>query len=467
MVGDGKGNKNASLKGVSPTTLTSPFDAVQADAILELQLHRLTRLSIDEILKELGEVRGRIAEYEIILGSEKKLRGVIVKELEEIKKKYGDARRTEIQDEAAEISLEDLIADEQVAVTVSHSGYLKRTPISTYRQQRRGGTGRKGMSTREEDFVEQLFVASTHDYILVFTNKGRVYWLKVYEIPELSAAGKGKAIANLVSLQPGETVRALLTVRDLEEEGQYVFFATRNGTVKKTPLKDFSNVLSIGIIAIGIEKEDELVAASCTDGNQIVFLATHEGMAIRFEEDDVRPMGRAAYGVRGMNLEKGDYIVGMAVTPKERKKAKDGEAEVEPDPLRHRTGLRQAYRRGRVSPADARRQGRDQRQDHGPQRQGGLDHAGEREVGADGDQPVRQDHPHRQQEHPRVGPLGAGRAPAAVGEGRSPGGCVGHPAGRSRRERQRRERTAGAVAQARTSKRMPRPGEVTWAGLFV
>ena len=296
---------------------------MQADAILELQLHRLTRLSIDEILKELAEVRGRIAEYESILGSEKKLRGVIIKELEEIKKKYGDERRTIIQDEAAEISLEDLIADEQVAVTVSHSGYLKRTPISTYRQQRRGGTGRKGMSTREEDFVEHLFVASTHDYILVFTNTGRVYWLKVYEIPELSAAGKGKAIANLVSLQPGESVRALLTVRDLEEEGKYVFFATRSGTVKKTPLKDFSNVRSRGINAIGIEKEDELVAASCTDGNQIIFLATHEGMAIRFDEENVRPMGRPAYGVRGMDLERGDYIVGMAVTPKERKKTKD------------------------------------------------------------------------------------------------------------------------------------------------
>jgi DNA gyrase subunit A len=327
VVGDGKGNKSASLKGITPASLTRPFDAVQADAILELQLHRLTRLSIDEILKELGEVRGRIAEYESILASDKKLRNVIVKELEEIKKKYGDARRTEIQDEAAEINLEDLIADEQVAVTVSHSGYLKRTPISTYRQQRRGGTGRKGMSTREEDFVEHLFVASTHDYILVLTNKGRVYWLKVYEVPELSAAGKGKAIANLVSLQPGETVRAWLTVRDLEEENRYVFFATRNGTVKKTPLKDFSNVRSIGINAIGIENEDELVAAACTDGNQIVFLATHDGQAIRFEEDDVRPMGRQAYGVRGMNLERGDYIVGMAVTSRERKKAKDGDSE--------------------------------------------------------------------------------------------------------------------------------------------
>jgi DNA gyrase subunit A len=323
-VGEGKG-KSASLKGLVPSQLTKPFDAQQADAILELQLHRLTRLSIDEILKELGEVRERIAEYESILGSEKKLRGVIVKELEEIKKKFGDERRTQIQDEAAEISLEDLIADEQVAVTVSHSGYLKRTPISTYRQQRRGGTGRKGMSTREEDFVERLFVASTHDYILVLTNTGRVYWLKVYEVPELSAAGKGKAIANLVALQPGESVRAWLTVRDLEEENRYVFFVTRNGTVKKTPLKDFSNVMSRGIIAIGIESDDELVAASCTDGKQIVFLASHEGMSIRFEEDDVRPMGRPAYGVRGMDLDKGDYIVGMAVTPKVRTKAKDGE----------------------------------------------------------------------------------------------------------------------------------------------
>ena len=325
--GNNSTRKPASLKGVEPKTLTRPFDAAQADAILELQLHRLTRLSIDEILKELTEVRGRIAEYEAILGSEKRLRNVIVKELEEIKENYGDARRTIIQDEAAEINLEDLIADEQVAVTVSHSGYLKRTPISTYRQQRRGGTGRKGMSTREEDFVEKMFVASTHDYMLVFTNSGRVYWLKVYEIPEISAAGKGRAIASLVSLQPGENVRALLTVRDLEEEGKFVFFATRSGTVKKTPLKDFCNVQSRGIIAIGIDKEDELVAARCTDGNQIIFLATHDGKSIRFDESGVRPMGRPAHGVRGMDLLRGDYLVGMAVTPKVRKKGKEADEE--------------------------------------------------------------------------------------------------------------------------------------------
>ena len=324
-VSEGKSGKAASLKGLVPSQLTRPFDTVQADAILELQLHRLTRLSIDEILKELAEVRSRIAEYESILASEKKLRGVIIKELEEVKKKYGDARRTVIQDETVEISLEDLIADEQVAVTVSHSGYMKRTPISTYRQQRRGGTGRKGMSTREEDFVEYLFVASTHDYILVFTNKGRVYCLKVYEVPELSAAGKGKAIANLVALQPGESVRALLTVRDLEEEGKYVFFATRNGTAKKMQLNEFSSIRSSGFNAIPIETEDELVAASSTDGNQIIFLATHDGRAIRFDESKVRTMGRAAHGVRGMQLGRGDYIVGMAVTPKTRKEAKDGQ----------------------------------------------------------------------------------------------------------------------------------------------
>src|SRR5437773_4695372 len=245
-----------------------PFSAKQADAILELQLHRLTKLSIDEISNELKEVRDNIAEYESILGSEKKLRGVIIKELEEVKKLYGNDRRTRIEDEAAEIVLEDLIADEQVAVTVSHSGYLKRTPISTYRMQRRGGTGRTGMKTRDEDFVEHLFIASTHAYILIFTNKGRVYWLKVYEIPDVSAAGRGKHIGSLVALQPGETVKTMVAVRNLEEEGKYVFFATRNGLVKKSELREFMHVRSIGINAIAIEDGDELVAARITNGQQ-------------------------------------------------------------------------------------------------------------------------------------------------------------------------------------------------------
>jgi DNA gyrase subunit A len=294
----------------------------QIDAILELQLYRLTQLSIDELLNELTQVRGRIAEYESILASDKKLRAVIVKELEEVRDKYGDARRTQIIDESAELQLEDLIADEQVAVTVSHQGYLKRTPISIYRQQRRGGTGRTGMKTREEDFVSQLIVNSTHAYLLCFTNTGRVYWLKVYEIPDVGAAGKGKSMQSLLDLQPGENVRAILPIKDLEEEGKYIFFATRQGTVKKTPLKDFSNVMARGIIAIGIDKEDELVSADLTNGKQTIFLATRDGMAIRFEEEydpersgiGLRPMGRGAAGNRGISLKKGDYLIGAAIT---------------------------------------------------------------------------------------------------------------------------------------------------------
>ena len=287
----------------------------QVDAILELQLYRLTQLSIDELLKELAEVRDNIAEFESILASEKKLRKVIVKELEDVRDRYGDPRRTQILDETTELTLEDLIADEQVAVTVSNTGYLKRTPISTYRQQRRGGTGRIGMKTRDEDFVAQLIIDSTHAYLLCFTNSGRVYWLKVYEIPDTGTVGKGKAMASLIDLQPGEKVVTILPVRDLTEEGKNILFATRNGTVKKTPLKDFSNVMSRGIIAIGIDKDDELITARITDGQQVIFLATRDGMAIRFNEQDLRPMGRPAYGNRGINLRKGDFVIGAAATP--------------------------------------------------------------------------------------------------------------------------------------------------------
>jgi DNA gyrase subunit A len=293
----------------------------QVDAILELQLYRLTQLSVDEILNELGEIRKKIAEYEEILGSDKKLREVIVKELEDVRTKYGDKRRTQIVDESAEIQLEDLIADEQVAVTVSHQGYLKRTPISIYRQQRRGGTGRMGMKTREEDFVAQLIVDSTHAYLLCFTNTGRVYWLKVYEIPDVGAAGKGKSMQSLLNLQQGENVRTILPVRNLEEEGKFIFFATRNGIVKKTPLKDFSNVMARGIIAIAIDADDDLISADLTNGKQTIFLATREGMAIRFEEEydpernrGLRPMGRNAAGNKGISLKKGDYVIGAAIT---------------------------------------------------------------------------------------------------------------------------------------------------------
>ena len=303
----------------------------QVDAILELQLYRLTQLSVDEILNELAEIRKKIAEYESILASDTKLRSVIIKELEEVRDKYGDKRRTQIIDESAELQLEDLIADEQVAVTVSHQSYLKRTPISTYRQQRRGGTGRMGMKTREEDFVAKLIVDSTHAYLLCFTNTGRVYWLKVYEVPDVGAAGKGKSMASLLNLQPGETVRAILPVRDLEEEGKYIFFATQQGTVKKTPLKDFSNVMARGIIAIAIDKNDDLVTAEITNGKQNIFLATREGMAIRFQEEydaersgiGLRPMGRNAAGNKGITLKKGDYVIGAAITDSDETRDKE------------------------------------------------------------------------------------------------------------------------------------------------
>jgi DNA gyrase subunit A len=304
----------------------------QIDAILELQLYRLTQLSIDELLNELKAVRDNIAEYESILASEKKLRRVIIKELEDIRDKYGDARRTTILDESTELTLEDLIADEQVAVTVSNTGYLKRTPLTTYRQQKRGGTGRLGMKTREEDFVSQLIIDSTHAYLLCFTNSGRIYWLKVYEIPDVGAAGKGKAMASLVDLQPGEKVVAILPVRNLEDESKYVLFATREGIVKKTPLKDFSNVMARGIIAIAIDKNDELIAARITNGDDVLFLATREGLAIRFSEfydesiEDtskrrgLRPMGRGAAGNKGITLKKGDYVIGAVVTPSQERR---------------------------------------------------------------------------------------------------------------------------------------------------
>jgi DNA gyrase subunit A len=327
----------------------------QIDAILELQLYRLTQLSIDELLNELTQVRARIAEYESILASETKLRAVIVKELEEVRDKYGDARRTQIVDESAELQLEDLIADEQVAVTVSHQGYLKRTPISIYRQQRRGGTGRTGMKTRDEDFVAQLIVDSTHAFLLCFTNTGRVYWVKIYEVPDVGAAGKGKSMQSLLDLQPGENVRAILPVRDLEEEGKFIFFATRNGIVKKTPLKDFSNVLARGIIAIAIDKDDDLVSAGLTTGKQTIFLATRDGMAIRFDEEydpdrsgiGLRPMGRNAAGNRGISLKKGDYVIGAAITNSEALR------EAERDECAKRDGLTDKLTAARKAYADA------------------------------------------------------------------------------------------------------------------
>jgi DNA gyrase subunit A len=302
------------------------FTERQAQAILELQLQRLTALERDKIQQEYDDLQKKIAEYQEILASEKVLKKVIVNELKEIQKDYGDLRRTEIIEEQAEIKLEDLIAVEDVVITVSHSGYLKRTPLSIYRQQARGGKGRLGMKTRDEDFLEHLFIASTHSYILVFTNTGKMYWLKVYEIPDVGAAGKGKNIVNLVNLASGEKVAAVVVVRELPDEPKdvtiegetyavegYVTLVTRLGLIKKTRLAEFSSPNSRGIIAMKVEEGDALIGATLTSGRDTIFLATHEGMAIRFPESDVRDMGRAAYGVYAMDLEKGDYIVGMEI----------------------------------------------------------------------------------------------------------------------------------------------------------
>ncbi|MGB6483129.1 MAG: DNA gyrase subunit A [Candidatus Acidiferrales bacterium] len=292
------------------------FTERQAQAILDLQLHRLTQMEREKILEELKQIQARIAELKEILASEKKLRGVIVAELKEIDKNYGDDRRTQIVDRVEEIKLEDLIKDEEMAITVSHAGYVKRTPVDVYRHQSRGGKGRIGARTREEDFVEHLFVASTHTYILLFTSKGRVYWLKVYEIPEAAAATRGKAINNLVHFQENEKLTAVVASRNLEEEGRYVFLATKQGTVKKTGLAEFSNPRPSGIIAINLDSNDELIGAKLTDGKQMIFLASHEGQAILFRETEVRAMGRQAGGVNGMDLDKEDYVVSMdAVQP--------------------------------------------------------------------------------------------------------------------------------------------------------
>ena len=284
---------------------------IQIDAILELQLHRLTQLSVDEILKELAQIRERIAELKEILGSEKKLKAVIVAELREILKSYGDDRRTQIVDRVEEIKLEDLIKDEEMAITVSHAGYIKRTSVDVYRHQSRGGKGRIGARTREEDFVEHFFVAYAHSFILLFTSKGRIYWLKVYEIPEAAAATRGKAITNLVRFQEGETLTAVVPTRNLEEVNRYVFLATKKGTVKKTELAEFANPRPSGIIAINLDADDELIGAKLTDGKQMIFLASHDGQAILFRESEVRSMGRAAAGVNGMDLAKGDFVVSM------------------------------------------------------------------------------------------------------------------------------------------------------------
>jgi DNA gyrase subunit A len=285
---------------------------IQAQAILDMQLQRLTGLERQKILDELAELLKTIERLRAILASERLLMQIIVDELKQVREKYGDDRRTQIIDESGELSIEDLIAEEDMAITVSNTGYIKRTAISSYRNQRRGGKGRIGMRTRDEDFVSRLFVASTHAYIMIFSDRGRAYWLKVHEIPDVGPGGKGKSIANLVSLEDDERIAAMLAVKEFEDD-KFVVMGTRRGVVKKTALSAFSNPRAGGIIAMGVEAGDAVIAVQITDGTGEVFIGTRDGMAIRFPETDVRPMGRAAYGVRGITLRDDDYVVAMEV----------------------------------------------------------------------------------------------------------------------------------------------------------
>ncbi|MDR1727161.1 MAG: DNA gyrase subunit A [Acidobacteriota bacterium] len=291
------------------------FSALQAQAILDMRLQRLTGLEREKIIAELEEILKLIARLKEILASETVLEGVVVKELEEVREDYGDARRTEIVDEEGGdgIDEESLVPLEDVVITVTHSGYIKRTAASLYREQGRGGKGRIGMTARDEDFVDHIFVASTHSYLLIFTNRGRVYWLKVYKIPDVSTAGRGKAIVNLVNLGKDEKVADILAIKNGFDEGGYVFMATRNGTVKKTRLADYSNPRNAGIIGITVAEDDELIGCQLTDGDYDVLLATRMGQAIRFSEQEVRGMGRVAQGVIGIRLSGDDKVVAMSV----------------------------------------------------------------------------------------------------------------------------------------------------------
>jgi DNA gyrase subunit A len=292
------------------------FTEKQAQAIIELQLQRLTGMEQQKIVDELAEIQKQIARYMEILGSETVLRALIVEELKEVRKDFNDERRTEILEDTGEFVLEDLIQMEDVAVTVTRSGYLKRTPIDTYRRQTRGGKGRIGMGTRSEDVVEHLIISSTHSYLLIFTSKGRVYWLKVYVIPDAGTSGKGKNIGSLINLQADETVKAFLPVKEFVA-GQYIAMVTRQGVIKKCELTEFDNPLSKGIIAVSVDDGDELIAARLTNGKNYMFIGTFQGKAIRFNEDDVRAMGRPARGVRAMDLAEGDYVVGAEVVEKD------------------------------------------------------------------------------------------------------------------------------------------------------
>jgi DNA gyrase subunit A len=306
--------RNAKNPGEAREGLITQFSLsqIQAQAILDMQLQRLTGLERQKILDELAELLKLIERLLAILSSDRLVMQIVVEELRKVQEKYSNPRRTEILAEEGEFRIEDLIAEEDMAITVSNTGYIKRTAITNYRNQRRGGKGRIGMRTREEDFVSHLFVASTHAYIMIFSDRGRAYWLKVHEIPDVGPDGRGKAIANLVSMEEGERIAALLAVKEFEED-KFIVMGTRSGVIKKTELSAFSNPRAGGIIAMGVEEGDAVIAANLSDGKGEIFIGTRDGMAIRFPEADVRSMGRTAYGVRGISLREGDAVVAMEV----------------------------------------------------------------------------------------------------------------------------------------------------------
>jgi DNA gyrase subunit A len=288
------------------------FSERQAQAIIELQLQRLTGMEIQKILDELADIQRRIAEYIEILENESVLKKLIATEFKGVIKDFGDERRTEIVEDSGDINIEDLVQVEDMAVTVSRGGYLKRTSVDTYRRQSRGGKGRIGMATRAEDVVEHLIIASTHDYLLIFTSKGRVYWLKVYNIPDAGSNAKGKNINGLINLQPDEEVKAFLPVREFTGD-KFIVMVTKYGVIKRTELTEFDNPMARGIIACTLDDDDELISAKISSGQNQIFLASHEGMAVRFDEAEVRSMGRQARGVTAMRLEKGDYLISAEV----------------------------------------------------------------------------------------------------------------------------------------------------------
>jgi DNA gyrase subunit A len=294
------------------------FSEKQADAILNMRLAKLTGLEIDKLEAELAEVRAVIAGLRAILASVEKRMAILKEEMREVAKDFGDERRTEIIPDEADFSVEDLIAEEDMVITISHTGYIKRIPVSTYRRQRRGGRGLTGATTKEEDWIEHLFIASTHDYLMFFSDRGQVYWLKVHEIPQGGRAARGKPVVQCIAISEKERIAALVPVRQFTDD-RYLMFATRNGTVKKTVLSAYGNVRTTGINAINIDTDDELIDVQITEGNNDIVLATREAMSIRFHESDAREMGRATGGVKGIDLAKGDAVIGMVVVRRDAK----------------------------------------------------------------------------------------------------------------------------------------------------